>query len=59
MSDPEKTARSIAENFDRLFHEVTTNALIYGTGFLRIDSNLNISVVDPKDYKYLGETDDE
>jgi len=42
-------------SFDEAYH----NAVIYGTGFIRVTANgpegLNLSVVDPKDYFYLGE----
>ena len=39
--------------FDQAYH----NAVIYGTGFIRITVNgpkgLEMSVVDPKDYRYI------
>ena len=42
-------------SFDEAYH----NAVIYGTGFIRVTANgpegLNLSVVDPKDYRYLME----
>ncbi len=42
-------------SFDEAYH----NAVVYGTGFIRVTANgpegLNLSVVDPKDYFYLGE----
>jgi hypothetical protein len=42
-----------------LFDEAYKNALVYGTGFIKITVNspqgLQMSVVEPKDYHYLGE----
>ena len=42
-------------SFDEAYH----NAVIYGTGFIKVTANgpegLNLSVVDPKDYRYLME----
>lgn len=39
------------------FDEAYMNAVIHGTGFIRITANgpkgLEMSVVDPKDYRYL------
>ena len=39
--------------FDRAYH----NAVIYGTGFIKVSVNgpegLSLSVVEPKDYRYL------
>ena len=39
--------------FDQAYH----NAVVYGTGFIRITANgpkgLEMSVVDPRDYKYI------
>ena len=41
--------------FDQAYH----NAVVHGTGFIRVSVNgpegLNLSVVDPKDYRYLME----
>jgi hypothetical protein len=41
------------------FDEAYKNAMIYGTGFIRVSVNgpegLHLSVVDPKDYFFLGE----
>jgi hypothetical protein len=41
------------------FDEAYKNAVIYGTGFIRVSVNgpegLHLSVVDPKDYFFLGE----
>lgn len=41
--------------FDKAYY----NAVVYGTGFIRVSVNgpegLSLSVVDPKDYRYLME----
>jgi hypothetical protein len=41
------------------FDQAYYNAVVHGTGFIRISVNgpegLNLSVVDPKDYRYLME----
>lgn len=39
------------------FNEAYMNAVVYGTGFIKVTTNgpggLQLSVVDPKDYRYL------
>jgi hypothetical protein len=49
----------MTQNWVASFDEAYHNAVIYGTGFIRVTANgpegLNLSVVDPKDYFYLGE----
>ena len=41
------------------FDQAYYNAVVHGTGFIRVSVNgpegLNLSVVDPKDYRYLME----
>ena len=41
------------EAFDEAMH----NAVVYGTGFIKVTTNgpggLQLSVVDPKDYRYI------
>ena len=39
------------------FDEAIQNAVVYGTGFIKVTTNgpggLQLSVVDPKDYRYI------
>ena len=39
------------------FDEAMQNAVVYGTGFIKVTTNgpggLQLSVVDPKDYRYI------
>jgi len=39
------------------FDEAMQNAVVYGTGFIKVTTNgpggLTLSVVDPKDYRYI------
>ena len=40
-----------------VFDEAMQNAVVYGTGFIKVTTNgpggLQLSVVDPKDYRYI------
>ncbi len=46
-----------SKDWVEVFDEAYMNAVIHGTGFIRIAANgpkgLEMSVVDPKDYRYL------
>ena len=40
----------------KTYEQATHNALVYGTGFVRValvKGTLEVSVVDPKDYRYI------
>ena len=44
------------EDLARTYEEATHNALLYGTGFVKvalINGGLEVSVVDPRDYRYI------
>jgi hypothetical protein len=45
------------QDWVQAFDEAYMNAVVHGTGFIRITTNgpsgLQLSVVDPKDYRYL------
>jgi hypothetical protein len=45
------------------FDEAYMNAVVHGTGFIRVTTNgpggLQLSVVDPKDYRYLMDAPEE
>jgi len=45
------------QDWVEVFDEAVHNAVVYGTGFIKVTTNgpggLQLSVVDPKDYRYI------
>lgn len=45
------------QDWVEVFDEAMHNAVVYGTGFIKVTTNgpggLQLSVVDPKDYRYI------
>ena len=44
------------DDLARTYEQATHNALVYGTGFVKValvKGRLEVSVVDPKDYRYI------
>lgn len=51
------------QDWVEVFDEAYMNAVVHGTGFIRMTTNgpggLQLSVVDPKDYRYLMDAPEE
>ena len=51
------------QDWVEVFDEAYMNAVVHGTGFIRVTTNgpggLQLSVVDPKDYRYLMDAPEE
>lgn len=51
------------QDWVEVFDEAYMNAVVHGTGFIRMTTNgpggLQLSVVDPKDYRYLMDVPEE
>lgn len=50
------------DDLARTYEQATHNALVYGTGFVRVslvNGRLEVTVVDPRDYKYIEPIEEE
>ena len=44
------------DDLAKTYEQATNNALVYGTGFVKValvNGSLEVSVVDPRDYRYI------
>lgn len=50
------------DDLAKTYEQATHNALVYGAGFVKVslvNDRLEVSVVDPRDYKYIEPIEEE
>lgn len=50
------------DDLAKTYEQATHNALVYGAGFVKVslvNGRLEVSVVDPRDYKYIEPIEEE